>query len=182
MIRLRGSSLPGEIEALSGQRVFDCNQCAKCTAGCPMSFAMDIQPNQMIRLVQLGQADRLLRSKAIWLCSSCETCAARCPMSVSVAEVVDALRQLSRERGMADRSTGAPQFHQAFLDSVARHGRAHELEAIGVYKAKTRRFFDDIGLGIRMFRQGKLSLLPHRIQDRDVIRRIIRQSSGSSKT
>jgi len=175
MIRLRGSSLPGQIEKTSGQRVFDCNQCAKCTAGCPMSFTMDIQPNQIIRLAQLGEADRLLRSKAIWLCASCETCAARCPMSVSVAEVVDVLRQLSRERGLADLSTRVPQFHDAFLASIARHGRAHELESIGVYKAKTRRFFDDIGLGLRMFRQGKLSLLPHRIDGRSEVSRVIRR-------
>ncbi len=176
MINLTGSTLAADIERLVGQRVVRCNQCGKCTAGCPMAAEMDLQPNQIMRLAQLGQEERLLRSRAIWMCASCETCATRCPMGISLAEIMDALREMSLERGMADTSTRVPQFHQAFLDSVRRNGRAHEVALIGQYKMKTGRFFDDIPLGIRMFFEGKLALLPERIQDKAMLARMFRRS------
>ena len=39
---------------LSGQNVLACYQCGKCSAGCPAAEAMDLLPNQVMRLVQLG--------------------------------------------------------------------------------------------------------------------------------
>ncbi len=155
-------TLSREVRRLSDQQTERCNQCGKCTAGCPMSLDMDLQPNQIMRAVQLGAADRVLRSRAIWLCASCEMCASRCPMELSVAEVTDALRQMALERGVADTSTGVPQFHRGLLESVARHGRAHEIETVGAFKMRTFRLTEDIPLGIRMFTKGQLPLLPPR--------------------
>ena len=48
-----------EIEAVSEQNLLACNQCGKCSAGCPLAFSMDILPNQVIRLAQLGIQDVL---------------------------------------------------------------------------------------------------------------------------
>ena len=178
MLELGASTLGRRVEGLSGQRVERCTQCGKCTAGCPLSPDMDIQPNQIMRMVQLGVEERLLRSRSIWLCASCETCAARCPMGLSTAEVADALRQLALDGGMADTSTGIPQFHRSFLESVARHGRAHELGLVGVYKLRTRRLLDDMSLGVRMLLEGKLSPTPHRIVGRAEVARILGLGRG----
>jgi len=178
MIRLEERELAGEIEALTGERVADCNQCGKCTAGCPMAPDMDLSPNQIMRSAQLGLTDRVLRCRAIWLCASCETCATRCPMKVSLAAIVDVLRQMACRRGLADRSTHVPQFHEAFLASVGKHGRAHELGLILSYKLRARRLFDDMALGLRMLREGKLKLFPDRIRGRDDVSRILRRSRG----
>ena len=59
-----------KIEELSGQNLMSCYQCGKCSAGCPMVSAMDILPNQAIRLVQLGLQEDVLKSETIWLCAS----------------------------------------------------------------------------------------------------------------
>ncbi len=178
MLETVDPTLSREVRRLSDQQVERCNQCGKCTAGCPMSPDMDIQPNQIMRAVQLGATDRVLRSRAIWLCASCEMCAARCPMELSVAEVTDALRQMALERGVADTSTGVPQFHKGLLESVARHGRAHEIETVGAFKMRTRRFTEDVPLGVRMFTQGKLPLLPHRTPGRGRIAEILKAKLG----
>jgi len=55
---------------------------------------MDILPNQIIRLAQLGQQEDLFRSKAIWVCASCMTCNTRCPKGINIAEVLEAVRQI----------------------------------------------------------------------------------------
>ena len=75
------SDLRTFVESQSGQKVLDCYQCGKCSAGCPAAEFMDLTPRQVMRAVQLGQAELALRSSTIWLCASCQTCSARCPDS-----------------------------------------------------------------------------------------------------
>ncbi len=83
-----------KVEELSGQNLLVCYQCGKCSAGCPAVHEMDILPNQIIRLTQLGLKEDLLESKAIWVCASCMTCNVRCPKGINIAEVIEALRQI----------------------------------------------------------------------------------------
>ena len=87
------------VEEISGQNLMDCYQCGKCSAGCPVVEAMDILPNQIIRLAQLGLEDELLNSKTIWLCASCITCTSRCPKGVDVARIMEALRAIILRKG-----------------------------------------------------------------------------------
>ena len=63
-----------KVEALSGSSVRRCFQCGKCSAGCPMSSFMEHPPNRVVRLLQLGQGQRVLAGRSIWYCASCETC------------------------------------------------------------------------------------------------------------
>jgi len=81
-----------KVEEISGQNVFACYQCGKCSAGCPMSAEMDLLPNQVIRLLQLGAIDPLLNCRTIWLCASCFTCTARCPKGVSLTRLMEGVR------------------------------------------------------------------------------------------
>ena len=82
-----------KIEELSGQDVLACYQCGKCSAGCPSSFAMDLLPSQIIRMVQLGLEEDIQDSRTVWLCASCLACSVRCPRGVDVAKVLEAIRQ-----------------------------------------------------------------------------------------
>jgi heterodisulfide reductase subunit C len=83
-----------KVEELSGQKILACYQCGKCSAGCPAVAEMDILPNQVIRYVQLGLKDELLKSESCWACASCLTCNARCPKGIKIAEVMEAVRQV----------------------------------------------------------------------------------------
>ena len=76
-----------------------CYQCGKCTAGCPLSSAMDLMPNQILRLLQLGEYEQVLQCRTIWHCASCLTCAGRCPKAVDPARVMEALRTILMRRG-----------------------------------------------------------------------------------
>lgn len=93
-------SFVDRIQRLAGQELLACYQCGKCSAGCPMAKYMDILPNQMIRLAQLGCEKELLGAEAPWLCVSCLTCNSRCPKGVRIAETFEAVRQLQLRRRM----------------------------------------------------------------------------------
>ena len=62
-----------------GENVHLCYQCVKCSSGCPLAEHMDLNPNQVLRLAQLGD-DSVLESKTIWVCASCQTCTTRSRM------------------------------------------------------------------------------------------------------
>ncbi len=98
-VRISASGVQGEfvhrVSELSGQNLNLCYQCGKCSAGCPMSFAMDFLPNQIMRLVQLGLEEDISNSKTIWLCASCLTCTVRCPKGVDISRVMEALRLIT---------------------------------------------------------------------------------------
>lgn len=157
------------VKQLSGEDALKCYQCGECTAGCPAAFSMDIAPNQIIRMVQLGMLDDVLKSSAIWLCAGCETCATRCPQGVALSKIMDACRQIAVADGVKPKEANVLIFHEEFLKEVQRNGRVHELTMIGFYKMRTRRFFDDVWQGIQMVLKGKMSFIPHRIKGMKVL-------------
>jgi heterodisulfide reductase subunit C len=89
-----------KVAEISGQDLFACNQCGKCSAGCPMCFAMDLLPNQIIRLAQLGLEEDIAASKTVWLCASCLTCTVRCPRGVDVGRVMEAIRLVTLRKNV----------------------------------------------------------------------------------
>ncbi len=84
----------------NGQNVNLCYQCRKCAAGCPVSYAMDHTPAQLIHYTRLGMDDIVLNSKTMWLCASCERCTIRRPQDVDVAKVMDAAKITALHQGI----------------------------------------------------------------------------------
>jgi heterodisulfide reductase subunit C len=106
-IRLSRKKVAGDfvkmVNEISGQNVLNCYQCGRCSAGCPLTFAMKMLPSQVIRLVQLGLEQEVYESNTPWVCASCLTCHARCPRGVDLAKVMEALRKIRLRPGTADR-------------------------------------------------------------------------------
>ncbi|MBU1262167.1 4Fe-4S dicluster domain-containing protein [bacterium] len=149
------------------QSINKCLQCLKCTAGCSLSSWMDYKPNQINRLIQMGDKERVLRSSTIWLCVGCQTCVTRCPMKIDIPHLMDILRQIAVKEKVS-KEPNVTMFHQQFLNSVKRWGRVHELELIGLYKLKSKQIFTDMQLGQQMFRKGKLKILPQVAGRKDI--------------
>ncbi len=153
-----------EAKKRSGEDLSLCYQCLKCTVGCPTAPLMDIRPNALIRMIQMGMKREVLASRALWLCVSCETCGTRCPNGIALAPVIDVLKQMA----LADAAVAAAEarslaFHRSFVDSIRLLGRVHEVSMLAEYKLRSLDLWSDLLLGVRMFRHGKLKLLPRRV-------------------
>jgi heterodisulfide reductase subunit C len=150
-----------QVLADAGARTGNCLQCRKCSNGCPVAARADFPPHQVARMIQLGQVDDLLASRAIWECTSCQTCVTRCPQKVDIAALHDALRRLSRRLGkVVAGQTTVPVFNDIFLRTVCRHGRMYEIGLMSSFKIRTRRFLADLGKFPMMLLKGKLAILP----------------------
>jgi heterodisulfide reductase subunit C len=172
MINTVNGRLEKKLESATGQRVRDCYQCKKCSAGCPVAFAMDLLPHEIMKTVQYGQEARVLESSTIWLCASCETCSTRCPNEIDIAEVMDGLRRMALSEGVCPGEPEIAAFHRSFLNGIWLTGKTNEPVLIGQYKALSRRVFDDLGLGAVMFLKGKIKMVPRVVKDRKAVRRI----------
>ncbi len=165
-----------ELLSLNGEDVSRCIQCGKCSAGCPISPEMDIQPNQVLRLIQINDREPVLRSSTIWICASCQTCSVRCPEDIDIAKIMDSLRKLALEAKSPLGDRKVVRFDEIFLDLIRKRGRIHELELIMKYNLALRQPFKDAHLGPVMFARGKLSLLGHKIKEIGKMKEIFQNS------
>lgn len=84
-----------ELDYISEVDVAACYQCGNCSAGCPAISFMEIPPNRVIRLVQLGEISEILESNTHWICAACITCSVKCPRGIDIAKVMEGLRQVA---------------------------------------------------------------------------------------
>jgi len=156
-------------------KLFTCIQCGTCTASCPTAYAMDYNPRQIMRLLQLGLYEDVLHSKTFWLCTTCFSCTVRCPRGISITETFQALKRLSITKGM-EKKVDSARFYQTVLDVVRRTGRMHETETMirwmlnfEVLKLNPFRVLGFVPMALALLRKGKMPLLPHKIQGVDQI-------------
>jgi heterodisulfide reductase subunit C len=163
-------SFAGEVSELSGEAVARCYYCLRCSAGCPSAYAMEYQPAQMLRMVQLGQKEALLKSSAIWLCIGCETCGTRCPNEIHAGAVIDSLRQMALREGVEAGERSVAALHASFLHSIRMFGRLHELSMLLEHKLRDRDLLSNLDMGVEMLLKGKIHPLPKRIEGLEEVR------------
>jgi len=157
--------------------VYKCYQCGKCSAGCPVaSEEMEYPPSVVMRLLQTEdpQNEELLKkSYAIWVCLTCEMCYTRCPMEIDIPKVMDYIRQASiAENKVHPKAKSIVASHQAFLSTIEKGGRLHELGFVMNYKFKTFEFMKDATLAPSMMQKGKLHLFAEKIKDTKALSKI----------
>ncbi|MDD8013879.1 MAG: 4Fe-4S dicluster domain-containing protein [Acidobacteriota bacterium] len=172
-----GQRLAERVLEKTGVDVARCYQCGKCSAGCPLAGEMDYPPSQIMHLLQLLEfpefAEAALRSHTIWLCLTCEICYCRCPMELDIPKVMDTLRHESLAQNKVNpKARDILAFHRAFLDSVRYTGRLFEMGQVVDYKLRSGHFLQDMLQAPWMFLAGKLHLLPERVRDRALLKRM----------
>ena len=95
-----------EIDAASGLNldISSCFGCARCSSVCKVAIfgclEDRITPRTLLYNAVVGETEKLLSSKFIWLCSGCGRCEEACPQGVKIPMIVSAIRRLSMEKGI----------------------------------------------------------------------------------
>jgi len=183
----RGDFFLQRVQGETGVNVTACYQCERCTNACPASAFMDIKPHQVIRYVQLGWREELMRSTTIWVCLSCEMCTTYCPNMVDVAETVNYLRNMAAHSAVAPRERHLAVFHQTFLEQLHKFGRINEFWLMNAFNLKPNilkekfqsgALREEILLGLALIKKGKLNLIPRRSRGIRQIDEIYRRRRG----
>jgi len=173
-----------QIEAQGPFQAGACFQCRKCTNGCPVTFAMDLYPDEVIRLVILGQRETVLGCRTIWVCAACETCTTRCPNDVKIAELMDCLKEMAVQEGVPSPQPQILTLHETFLNNIKKRGRVYETTLLPAYLLKSGKLLEmwnsgtwryDLKLGRQMFSKGRLPLRPQSIKGKSDVRKILAQ-------
>ncbi len=171
-----------EVKKRSGEDPSLCYQCLKCTAGCPTAPYMDFRPNMIIRMIQMGMKREVLGSSAIWFCVYCQTCGTRCPNEIHIGVLMDALREMAIEEGVEAKERNIHLLHEAFIQSIRRGGRVHEVTMLMDYMLRSRDFMTGSLLpGMKLFLKGKFPLLPSLIKGREEIKKIFEKCTQEKR-
>ncbi len=172
------STFLDKVEALSHANLNRCWHCMTCSNGCPLARDMDILPHAVIRMIQFGLKEQVLKSATIWLCVGCHTCSMECPNAVDMAAIMDALRETALAENIPVAEQGILSFHRSVMDSIRKYGRTHKLEIMMRYKFSEKDLFSDIQLGLKMLAKRKLDLLPSKIKDKKSLNDLFKVSGG----
>lgn len=106
-------------ELIGGQDLTACFQCAKCSAGCPVSDKVNIQIHEVMRMLLFGLPEAL-ETDMVWLCTTCYTCQERCPQGIDITDILFGLKNAAFKKGIT------PQGYVAARQSLYDVGKLYE--------------------------------------------------------
>ena len=168
--------LPIEVQEEIKLIIKKCYSCSRCTSGCPVASEMDFPPSLIMRWLSLGEYEKILKSKALWVCSSCHTCYGRCPFEINIPHVIDLLKEYSDKNKLTRVERPTRLFHKIFLGNIKGFGRMYETGFIGVWKIFSGKWFSDLPLGFKMFLKKKLPVFPEKIKNLKEVRRLFKKN------
>lgn len=162
----------------AGERISRCIQCGTCTGSCPVSYAMDISPRQLLALFRAGEMEQIMKSRTIWICASCYSCTTRCPSGIKITDIIYALKRTAIEKDMESAAPQVQRLARLFTENLMSYGRLHEGTLIRKYYMKTNmlKFIDLIPLARKMWKTKRIEPFPKRIKDQKSLASIIRKA------
>jgi heterodisulfide reductase subunit C len=157
----------------AGERIRRCIQCGTCTGSCPVSYAMDISPRQLIALFRAGELETIMK-----LCASCYACTTRCPSGIKITDIIYALKRTVMEKRYHSKAHQVQILANLFIENLLSYGRLHEGTLIRKYYMKTGfwKLFGYVPLVIRMIQTKRLAFFPTRIKAHQSLSRIIKKA------
>ena len=76
-----------------------CLTCGTCTGGCPASEQFDMDPRKLIRMLNFGMDEEIIKMDWKWVCTMCGRCQLACPMNINIPKLMFNIRsKVPREK------------------------------------------------------------------------------------
>lgn len=171
----RTKRLINQITADAGVDLKDCYQCGKCSAGCPVAPMASMMPREVIRNLQLGNAESVIDADMPWLCASCGMCQARCPQNVDLPNLMLACRRAALREGKKPLQEVSA-FNSIFIDGVKEKGVSDEAALAMKFNVVTGHLAQDALSAPKMVLRGMLNLSEHKVDGASEVKAIIERS------
>ena len=146
-----------------------------------MASAMDIPPQQIMRLLQLARMDEVLNAESPWICAQCNTCSSRCPQNIDTAAVMRAVRRASHNAGKhAFHDSNV--FETLFIKGIASKGRSNEQFLAAQYNMKSGHFIQDAFNAPKMFTKKMIGFEAQSNENPKAIAEIIKRCEELNQT
>ncbi len=164
------TSIPG------GEKLFSCIQCGTCSGMCPLSTYMDFTPRQIVAMIRAGFRGEVLSSYTTWLCASCYSCTVACPQEIKITEIMYAAKRIALRDGVHPKRFPAQVLAGEFFDGVQRTGRSNEGPLLFrlFLKTKPLKMLGYAGLGLGLFRRGRISAKIESIKRKGELRTLLK--------
>ena len=169
-----------------GESIRWCMQCGMCSASCPNVNQMDHSPRKIIALIRAGRRYDVLTSNTMWICASCYLCTARCPTEVKITELMHGLERLAARHRLHNGGIYTPAMYKAFIDSIKRNGRVHELGMMMKFylltlltgKMNPLATIKMLPLALKLLLHGRMSIKPTKIKGSEQIKTIVERAQA----
>ena len=168
-----------EIAALpEGGEILSCIQCGTCSGTCPVGAYMEHTPRRIFAMVRAGMKSQVLESATPWICASCYKCTVNCPEEIKITEIMYALKRKAIREGVTPKNPDGQRFVKIFTSLVRRFGRGYELGLMlrFMLPGKFLELLKQAPLGLKMFRQGRMPLLPHSVKDKEGFQKMVQRA------
>ncbi|MEN8191177.1 MAG: 4Fe-4S dicluster domain-containing protein [Bacteroidota bacterium] len=161
-----------------GEKIKTCIQCGTCTGSCPLSYAMDITPRELIALFRAGDMETILRSRTIWICASCYACQSRCPAAIKITDIIYAIKRTAMDRRIYTKKFPVHSVRDAFIKNLYRYGRLYEPRLMFDHILRTGfwKGFKLLPLTYKLAKRGRIELKPTKIKNVSGLRKIMKKA------
>ena len=122
-----------------------------------MAEAMDLPPQQIMRLLQMGKVQQVLEAESPWICAQCNTCSARCPQKVDTAAIMREVRRASHETGH-HKLHDSNVFETLFIKGIKSKGKSNEQYLAAQYNVASGHFIQDALNAPKMFQKNMIGI------------------------
>jgi len=168
---------------VGGERIRHCLQCGLCSASCPLSLYMDYTPRRLMHLSREGFKQEALSSYTIWLCTACYRCMVECPKKINLTHLMYALKERAIKERVYPKRFPIPVMARQFCAMIRGSGRITEswLMVRVFMRTAIWRLFGMSGLGLKLFRSGRMNLKPDKIERSGELTTLLKSVAATRK-
>lgn len=156
-----------------GEKIPTCMQCGICAGSCPVSHEMDYTPREIVRMIQLGLKEEILKCNTIWICTTCFSCSVRCPRGIRPTELMETLKPIAIAEGV---NNDYSRFDKVFSEIIKKTGRASEFLLISKFSVSSferiKESIKQAPFGLNLVKKGKFPLTIDKMEDNSELKAI----------
>lgn len=145
-----------------------------------MAEEMDLPPQRIMRMLQLGLVNEALNAKGPWICAQCMVCSTRCPQNIDITDIMREVRLESHaqeRRAVPESDT----FESLFIKKVRNNGRSNEQYLAAGYNMHSGHLMQDMTNAPKMFTKGLVGIKRNRVKDREAVQQLIDKCEQSAR-